>query len=169
MSTVLERLERYWASQGLGHGPPAAPGDLAGFESHYGVRLPSDLHAYFRAMNGSEAGMNGPMDDYLLSFCNLSEVRPLSEVAPELGAPNADEWFMIADHSIGVHPYVVRLSAASADPAPVAVVYNEFVVVVAPSFEAFLDGYCNRNEDMLFPMCRRSGPRSTVCRLSNVR
>ncbi len=151
MRKVLERVERHWATQRFGHGPPAAAGDLDAFENRYGVRLSSELRAYFLTLNGSEGGMNGPMDDYLLSFCHLSEVRPLGEAAPELGAPNADQWFVVADHSIGVHLYVVRLSDNSAAPTPVAVVYDEFIVVVAPSFEAFLDGYCARDEDMLFP------------------
>jgi hypothetical protein len=30
-------------------------------------------------------------------------------------------------------------------------VYNEFLVEIAPSFEAFLEGYSAGNEKMLFP------------------
>ena len=151
MTDLLTHVERHWKAQGRAHGPPATSLDIAAFEARYDVRLPVDLRQYFLALNGSELGRNGPMDELLLSFWHLSEIRPLSEEAPELRVRDGEHWFVIADHSTHVHAYVVRLSSDLGAQMPMAVLYNDVIIHVAPSFGAFLTGYVRGDLEMLFP------------------
>jgi hypothetical protein len=151
VTELLALVERYWATQSLAPGPGATAADVAAFEARYHVRLPNDLRAYFLALNGSEAGKNGPMDDFLIAFWHLGEVVPLSEEVPDLAAPDAEHWFVFADHCLWIHAYVIRLSDNPTAPTPVAVLYDEFLVEIAPSFGAFLEGYLARDQDLLFP------------------
>ena len=151
MTDLLARISEHWATRGIAHGSPISSADVATFEERYAVRLPADLRSYVFELNGSEQGSNGPMDDQLLTFWHLAEMRPLNEAEPTVNNHDAARWFVIADHSISVHEYVVALSADPAAPSPVAVVYDDFLVEVAPSFSAFLEGYLANDQLMLFP------------------
>ena len=93
------------------------------------------------------------MDHLLLSFWHLSEVRPLNEpwgYAPFFPVPNSENCFIFADWSISGHEYVVRLTPSEEPSTPVYVVYDG-LVPVAPSFQAFLEGYVRGDQEMLFP------------------
>jgi hypothetical protein len=135
----------------ISHGPPASQSELVAFETRYSVSLPQDLRAYFTTLNGSESGRNGPMDDQLLSFWHLSEIRSLVEHCPGVPIPHAESYFVFADYSIDVHEYVVRLSLDTRLPTPVMVVVDEFLVEVAHSFGAFLQSYLAGDNVVLFP------------------
>jgi hypothetical protein len=151
VTTLLVNLEHHWRRQGIAHGPPVAPLQLDEFEMRYGVRLPTDLRAYFVTLNGSELGRNGPMDDQLISFWQLSDLRPLSEERPAAPIPDTKSYFVFADYSIGVHDYVIGLSADVRAPASIMVAYDDVVIEVATSFTVFLEQYLEGNSAVLFP------------------
>jgi hypothetical protein len=148
---LLANVERHWEKQRISHGPPASPSQLDEFETRYGVNLPDDLRAYFDTLNGSELGSNGPMDDHLLSFWHLSEIRSLAEERSADTPPSHRSSFVFADHSIGVHAYAVRLSPDARAPAPVSVIYDELQIEVSPSFRTFLERYLAGDIAVLFP------------------
>lgn len=165
MTQPFGAIERRWREAGHGRGPPVSDAGVAAFEARYGVRLPEVVRAYFSMLNGSEDGQNGPMDDHLLAFWHLTEVRPVADEYPGRFAA-ATPYFVFADYSISVHAYAVRLSSDAGQAAPVAVIYDEFLLEVAPSFPAFLHGYVADDLEMLFPdppaawtekYCHRSG------------
>jgi hypothetical protein len=151
VTDLLANLKDHWRQQGISHGPPVSRAQILEFEARYGVSLPADLRAYLTALNGSELGRNGPMDDQLISFWHLSEIRPLSEEHPESAIPHGRSYFVFADYSIDVHAYVIRLSPDPRAPAPVMVALDELLIEVAPSFSAFIERYRAGDSAVLFP------------------
>ena len=151
VTTLLFALERHWRQLGFSYGPPVAPAQLDEFERRYGVRLPTDLRAYFTTLNGSELGKNGPMDSHLISFWHLSELCPLHEERPAAPIPDGKSYFVFADYSIGVHDYVIELAADARAPSSVMVAYDDVLIEVATSFTAFLERYLVGDGAVLFP------------------
>ncbi|HEX8905448.1 MAG TPA: TonB family protein [Longimicrobiaceae bacterium] len=157
MTELLDAVRRRWTAEGVAPATPASAGDVAAFETRYGVRLPGDVRAYLLALNGAEDGKLGAMDDRFLSFWNLAELRPLPEEAPGFANfPGAASCFAFADHLAWSHAYALRLSGDENASAPVSVLYGPGAVIeTAPSFRAFLEAYLAGDETVLFP---DSGP-----------
>ena len=148
---LLERLRDHWAAQGVGPGVPASPEDIAERERRYGIRLPPDLRAYFRELNGMarHEDMNLEWDEDLIRFYPIEELRPLSEEWPETTVARAEELFVFADWSIWGWGYAVRLRGEGA--AEVQVVYGPETARVAGSFAEFLESYIARDYSVTFP------------------
>ena len=92
----------------------------------------------------------GEMDQDLIRFWPLDEVRPLFDEWPENPAPReAALLFVFADWNIDAWPYVARLSDAETI-APVYIV-DGGLTRVADSFEAFLERYLARDPAVLSP------------------
>ena len=90
------------------------------------------------------------MDQDLIRFWPLDEVRPLSEEWPENPAPrDAASLFVLADWSIAGWFYVARLSDAET-MAPIYII-DGGLTRVADSFEAFLERYLARDPAVLSP------------------
>ena len=150
MQDLLAAVAQRWRDQRVEPGPPASIKDVAEFEARYQVSLPVDMRAYFMTLNGSADGSNGPMDDLLIAFWHLSEVRPLSDEFPAK-LPDSHDYFGFADHSIFVHVYAVRITRDEHNPGPVFVLYDDVLVPIARSFRTFLEGYVTNDQEMLFP------------------
>lgn len=146
-----EAVKKHLRLQGIARGPIVTAEQVVVFEKRYGVQLPGDVREYFEEFNGSELGSGGPMDDQLLAFWHLSEVRPLSEELPDSSIPQADRYFVFADHSIWVHAYAIRLSSDPSESTPVVVVYDAAVGEVAPSMSAFFERYLAGDQTTLYP------------------
>ena len=156
MST-LDALKAYWAAQQISSGDGAPAAELASFEARYRVRLPPALRAYFAEVNGIRrtVAFQAEMDQDLIRFWPLDEVRPLSVECPENPAPqDADSLFVFADWSIAGWFYVVRLSKAEI-LAPTYIVDDERLNPVAGSFGEFLERYLARDPAVLFPPADR--------------
>ena len=151
MTSVLDALIGHMKRQDIARGPTVTAREIAAFESRHDVRLPEDVRAYFIHLNGCEFGHDGPWDDQLLSFWHLSQLRPLSVEFPQHSIRDGERFFAFADYSIDVHCYAIRLSADNSDSTPVAVLYDEFLVTVAPSLTAFFERYLVGDQEVLFP------------------
>jgi len=151
--SALAKLKAYWVTQGISSGDPASTADLAAFEEQYRVRLPPALRAYFAEVNGIRRTVKfeEEMDQDLIRFWPLDEVRPLSVECPANPAPrDAESLFVFADWSIAGWFYVVRVSKAET-LATVYIVDDERLTPVSDSFETFLERYLARDSAVLFP------------------
>jgi TonB family protein len=146
---ILAEMGRRWAADGFGRGPSLTEADVAAFEARHGRGLPADARAYFLALNGF-AGC-AAMDEELLTFWNLSRVRPLSEEAPSLNVPDAESYFVFVDYLIWSHAYALRLHPGENPTAEVVFVDDGRPVVVAGSLTEFLEGYLRSDFAMFFP------------------
>ena len=161
---LLAAVRDRWAARGILNDSPASNSDIAAFEQRYGVVLPVDLRTYFTKLNGTAIGASGMEDENLLGFWHLDQVRTFAE---EL-SPNADKIpeaggvFVIADHSIWVYAFGIKLSADPGAPTPIVVDLGKPYHQVAPSFSAFLEGYLRGDSDMIYPDPKGPGSNSTV-------
>lgn len=137
---LSQRLIDRWTSHGISCPPGVSPSQISAFESRHNVQLPPDLRSYFLAVNGM--GERGTCDDDFFSFWQLSDVISIADELPDRSSRFADSsyYFQIADHSICLPSYAIRLSADPADANPVASVYaDRGALAVEDIFESFTD------------------------------
>jgi SMI1 / KNR4 family (SUKH-1) len=135
---LAEQVLRFWSSVGLTIRPGVSEAALAEFEARYGVVLPPDMRAYFKAVDG----MNGEMDDQrMVTFWPLEQVKRVTDELP--GEPRKHEsYFLFADFLIWSHGYAIRLSADSEAANPVVIVPADGTTRrVAESFSDFITRY----------------------------
>ena len=66
------------------------------------------------------------------------------------GYITADEpnLFVFADHIIGAHGYAIRLAKGDQEETAIFLIGGHKPIQIAPTFEAFLKRYANRDESM---------------------
>ena len=154
---LLAALAKLWAEQEIERGPAVSPEELDAWEARHGCTLPADAREYFLALNGFDGGeARGQMDAELITFWNLSEVRPLSEEAPLLGVPDAGSYFAFADHLMWSHAYALFLPSDERMRSLVVLVEDDQPTALTLSLSAFLEGYLRSDKEILFP--RRPQP-----------
>ena len=151
MNELLVALEAFWAERGIRPSAGASDVDILALEDRYGLHMPADLRAYFRAINGMSSGAESrrDMDDDLIRFYPLAECQLLNIAAPEIDVPDARSILCVADYSIWCWGYGVRLGTD--DASPVHVIYDAETVKVADSWEAFLRAYIRRDYAVTYP------------------
>lgn len=151
MEAIFEALRTSWRSLGIRTNPGATDEEIDAHEARFAIRLPHDVRAYFRAVNGMSSGPESrcDMDADLIRFYALAECRPLSIEWPDDRLPNAASVLCFADYSIWCWGYGVRVGTA--DPGEVHVLYGGESVVVARSFTEFLAAYLRRDHSVTFP------------------
>lgn len=138
----LKALIQHWTAHGIRCPPGASDVQIARFESHYAVHLPRDLRQYFLTVNGM--GQKGTCDNDFYSFWELGDVKTVAE---ELCTEKSDDialanYFLIADHSVLLPGFAIRLSANDIDRNPIARVYTDLEIGDAfPSFADFVRYY----------------------------
>jgi hypothetical protein len=147
---LLKALYAHWDTTGILSSEAATRRDVREFEQQYGVTLPDEVRAYFLTVNGTRKGESGRDDEREIGFWHLNQVRTFRE-ANISEAPGGDRIFAFADHSPGAVTYGIRLSADSAEPAPVFGCFPRGLVQIAPSFGDFLTRYATGNASDLFP------------------
>jgi hypothetical protein len=157
---VWQAVRKQWRAAGIDPRPGAAAADLDAFERRHGVRLPSDVRAFYAEADGMPPGA---WDKELLSFWPLAEVGPVPVLLagcrgiPDYGGieaslPDAASYFVFADHSIWVHVYAVRLSPDPMAACPVVwIAGGDRWEVQAGSFGEFLRRYAEEPQRVLFP------------------
>jgi hypothetical protein len=124
MDHIAQTLIDRWTAHGIACPPGASVEEVADFEARYSVRMPADLRRYFLAVNGM--GPKPIVDDDFFAFWQLSDVKTVAEECPEHGeqSPEAAHYFLIADHSIFLPAFAIRLAGNSSRYNPVALVYT---------------------------------------------
>lgn len=154
---LLANLRSAWAAEDHPHAAPAGDAEIAAFEQRYGVRLPSDLRAYFAAFNGGDLGREGSMDQEMFSFWRLDQVRTQQELNEGTGTGGRSDLFGFADWSIDAHIFVIELHADPHQPTPVFIDFDgRELQQVAESFSAFLAGYLRDDQGVLYGVPRKS-------------
>lgn len=134
-------------SQDLKTNPGVSSEELAAFESKYQVSMPSDLREYFLTVNGMP---EGTMDDALIRFWALNEVKPISEGAPDYSdIQDAQSLFLFADYCIWSHAYAIRLSCNKETSNAVFVVGDEKPVQISESFSQLVREYLLNPDHLL--------------------
>jgi len=164
---VWQSVRERWQSAGVTPRPGAATPDIDAFERHHGVRLPTEVRAFYAEMDGMPSGA---WDEDLLSVWPLAEVASVPALLsgfrgiPDYGGieralPDAASYFVFADHSIWVHVYAVRLSADPSTACSVVwIAGGDIWEVIAPSFGDFLRRYAQEPRQVLFPGATRPEP-----------
>jgi hypothetical protein len=150
--TLLKELAAAWVAEDHPHAKPAADAEIAAFESRHGVRLPSDLRAYFATLNGGDLGHEGSTDHEMISFWRLDQVRTQAELNE--GKGGRTDLFGFADWSVDCHTYEIELHSAVEEATPVFIDYGPELQKVADSFSAFLEGYLAGDHRVLYGISR---------------
>ena len=148
-SHLWARLADHWRTHGAAPGTGTSEAAITDFEKQHGVRLPSDLRAYFATLNGLANGRDD-MTNETIGFWRLADVVSIDEEAPHASVPDARQCFAIADYLICSHLYAVALSADPAAAARVLFVWREGFAVLASSFEEFITRYIAGDEAILY-------------------
>ena len=101
---------------------------------------PDPFDSLFDSLNGM--GDRGTCDDDFFCFWALADVESISEHLPDRCSRFADasHYFIIADHSISLPSYAIRLSADSSAANPVASLFADSgAIAVEDYFESFTD------------------------------
>ncbi len=157
--TELEVIKRRWKALRIPERPGNSDEAIGEFERRKRVRLPTEMREFFRFIDGMETGY---MDEELIAFWPLAEVDmvPTKLAAfrgiPDYGGiesslPDAASYFVFADHSIWVHVYAVKLSAAPTAPSPVLWIAGDRWEMLASSFGDFPNRYARDPGSVLFP------------------
>ena len=149
MTRILEDLRDHWTALSILNPTVASASEIVTLESRYSVSLPPFVREYFLELNGTANGRCG-MEDELISFWHIDEVRSVAEESADDKTPDAAALFLFADWSISALEWAVRLSRDSDAPTPVIVTYDPGQRV-AESFEAFLRGYLAKDQRVLWP------------------
>ena len=144
----IERLALAWNEEGVECREGASPAAIATFENEHSITFPNDVRRFYMEFNGTIG-----TDDELNAFWSLDEIdsvpKKLSDFTgvPNYGGiesnlPNAEDYFVFADHSIWVHVFAMQLRGHSPLNAPVMWIANGRTFDrIAESFAAFWELY----------------------------
>lgn len=136
----MQRLIARWTEHGIAVPSGVSPADISAFESNADGVLPNDLRHYFAKVNGM--GERGTVDDDFFSFWQLSDVESLAQYVPDRAhcVQNASRYIIVADHSIGLPSFAVKLPDKSDDLAPVASIFTDGgAIELEHRFDSFTD------------------------------
>lgn len=145
--------------------------EIAEFESRHDVLLPEDFRTYFCTVNGmgkaggadtdtrglrrfflgsGNAGTETTGDDDWFSFWRFEDMVCVAEDLPNRTAhfPDADRYFMFADHSIGLPTFAIKLSPNPTVPTPIASVFADQGELIGEDiYDSFTDFVQNYLDD----------------------
>jgi hypothetical protein len=141
MDSPFYRLRLYWLSQNIPVPSGVTEDRLCSFGAQFAVTLPQDMREYFMLMDGM--GSRSEVDDDFFSFWPLSDMVPVSiSECGEIPMTNKDNYFIFADHSIGMPFYAINLREG---PNIVRALFLDLMEpqpsVVAMSFSEFVSRY----------------------------
>jgi len=149
--SIGQSLKNHWLSHNIEINAGVSKAALDSFEAKYSVKLPADLRDYFLWVNGMPAGV---VDEALIRFWALEEVKPLSEGAPDYSNPQyikkPESVFLLADYSLWAHAYAIHLVSAPIESNKVFVIGGEYPIPLFNSFSELVDSYLT-DKDLLLP------------------
>jgi len=155
MNHTLEAFRNYLIEEKIQSKSVAKPFDIEGFSKDRSLVLPKDLAEYFEFINGTQQ-----YDNKFFNFYSLKNFKSVAETYSEWeGVPNFkaitetlaghENCFVIADYSIHVFSYCIRLFSQTAPTNEVYVICGSRYKQIAISFTEFIDLYMH-NTDALF-------------------
>lgn len=148
-TSVGQSLKRHWTLHQVEANAGVSREELNAFEERYGIVLPTDMRSYFLCVNGMTSDV---VDEELIRFWMLDEVKPLNEGAPEFSNPlyihRPESMFLFADYSLWAHAYAIRLESVPLQSNEVCIIGAERPITIANSFSEFAEHYLT-NIDLL--------------------
>lgn len=120
-----QHLADHWKSLGVTPNPPVSESRIDEFGLRHGVTVPGDFRAFYTFCDGIEStddGLNAfwplaEIDRVPAKLSDFSGVPNYSGIADNL--PNANDYFVFADHSIWVCVYAIMLTGDRNAATPV--------------------------------------------------
>ena len=131
---------------------------IVAFEQRHSVSLPDDVRRFYSRFNGTlemDTAFNAfwPLDEVDTVPKKLSDyagIPDYSKIADNL--PNADDYFVFADHSIWVNVYAIRLKGEHSATAPVLWIADGSTFdIIAESFLEFWLRYLTDPDSVIAP------------------
>ena len=156
MNSIWKKIIALWHHSGIENIPPGVTDEcIQAFELKYQVKLPLDLHHYFKSANGT----GGQMDQNYNCFWSIEQVKPVHlELVPnsinQYHYPDQfcyPDCFVFADHCISCWLYAVRLTDDPLQMAPVFRVTGETTPgeKMSDSFLDFMQRYLENPDQIL--------------------
>jgi len=155
----IERLSDHWKTLGVSPTPPAGQIQIDAFARLHGISVPDDFRRFYTFCDGIE-----DTDDGLNAYWPLKEIDTVTaKLSDFTGAPNysaisrnlpdADNYFVFADHSILVCVYAIMLTDDPHASTPVIWIGDgRSFDTIADSFTDFWTKYIALPDDkMLWP------------------
>lgn len=147
---MLGNLKELWRSDNILSKKFATRADIEAFGIKYELSLPSDLIDYFLSTNGT----NSEYDSNFFKFYSLSDFLPVGKFyASWKGIPSYSEIteslfdhenvFILADYSIHVFAYGIRLYPKQVNLNEVYVISGGKFMQVSKTFSEFVGLYLN--------------------------
>lgn len=148
MNTVINDLRLSLTDAKIESPLLATESDIRRFSDVHNVQFPDDLVEYFRTVNGTATRY----DSNFFQFYSLENFRPLEktyldwEGVPDFKRgikqlPNYQNYFVIADYSIHVISYSIKLQSAQSTENDIYAVCGSANKRVAGSFTEFITMY----------------------------
>jgi SMI1 / KNR4 family (SUKH-1) len=138
MADVLDRLASHWKQHRVAlAAAKATSADIAAWEAKYGVRLPDDLVAYVKRVNGNFGGETLEFDHEGMSFLPLSAMVPEKEWSEQYDGAGM---FVFADMLVQCYWWCVHLTPEPSERTSIFL-RGSRLCLVAESLEEFLDAY----------------------------
>ncbi|MDB5269597.1 MAG: hypothetical protein JWP58_2637 [Hymenobacter sp.] len=129
--------------------------DIVKFEASRNVKLPDDLRNYFKFVNG----MDGEVDDGFYEFYSLNKVEDVVTLLGGYGIPrhgesiaminNPENCFVLADYSINLIAYVIRLNHVDSERNEVYAICGSTYEIIAESFSDFISLYLENPDNLI--------------------
>jgi hypothetical protein len=136
----VERVLERWRDHGISFLPGVDESELASLEERYGVRLPDDMRAFYRATNGTHGPQNSSgTDERDIEFWPVEDIKPLARQQPKV--------LDFADYMFAEHTFGIDLDETSKN---FGTVYGGGYIM-ARSFSEFMEIYVAGDERLIFP------------------
>lgn len=131
----------------------AEEAEIAHFEAHYDVRLPEDFRQYFYAVNGMGGSRSEVMDNSLLCFWSIEDIKNVAEEYANFPQSILEpaSLFIFADYCIESFYFAIKLSRDPHQPTPVYWMGNLPEPKLADSFSDFAEIYLADAELVINP------------------
>ena len=150
MNKTLDELRIHLRKEGVQSESVAKQSELMSFSKHHSLLLPSDLADYFESINGAQQYDSNffrfyPLEDFKSIWDTYSDWEGIPDFKAVVGVlPGYENVFVVADYSIHVFSYCIRLLPFASSNNEVYVVCGPKYKIVANSFTEFIDLYmCN--------------------------
>lgn len=136
----VERVLERWRSHGVSFLPGVEESELDSLEERYGVHLPDDMRAFYRATNGTHGPQNSSgTDERDIEFWPVEDIKPLVRQQPKI--------LDFADYMFAEHTFGIDLDETSDN---LGTVYGGGHIM-ARCFSEFMEMYVAEDERLIYP------------------
>lgn len=156
MTSTVDKLRAHYRAGGSALTRGASDHDISSFERRHAIRLPAEVAAFYRAINGAES-----VGESLFELWPLERVGSVPDVVvpsqgiPSYGRiaqvlPDAGDYFAFADCLIWSHVLAVRLRPPTSSSDVVWLCGSSYAKVAA-SFDEFWERFIEEPDAVLWP------------------